>query len=164
MRRNYDYGGSVELRVDAIDVEVRKPYFNSPGGLISAYIEQHQTLMAELNIIAPKEYTDDRKQRLLLKNVRRAPGMAHLTHHCEYSNLSYDSSSSFLLQNALILEHDIATHTPERATETETDDGILVSSGYIVDTSHEEPVMVHAHFEYATPTTCLLYTSDAADE
>jgi hypothetical protein len=119
MRRNYDYGGSIQLRVDAIDVEVRKPYFNSSPGGLSAYIERHETLMAELNDIAPKEYTDDRKQRLLLKNVRRAPGMAHLTFHCEVQNLSYDMSADFLLEKALILEHDIATHdAPKRIMKT----------------------------------------------
>jgi hypothetical protein len=102
MRRYYDYGGSIKLRVKDIDVEVRKPYFNSPGGL-SAYIERHETLMAELNIIAPSQYTDDRKQQLLLENVRRAPGMAHLTDHCEDEHLSYDMSAEYLFQKALIL-------------------------------------------------------------
>jgi hypothetical protein len=157
MRRNYDYGGSIQLRVEVIDVEVRKPYFNSPGGL-SEHIERHQTLMAELNIIAPKEYTDNRKQQLLFANVRRAPGMTHLTDYCRVKNWSYDMSADFLLQKALVLEHDIATHAPEPVTivtesveepswlttadvfdsdgNDNTNNGLLVRPMYAVDTSN----------------------------
>jgi hypothetical protein len=62
MTRIYDNGGSIDLRISAIDDDVRKPYsMNFPGGL-TGYIEQYQALMAELDTIAPFEYTDDRKQ------------------------------------------------------------------------------------------------------
>jgi hypothetical protein len=78
MTRAYDYGGSIDLRVSAIDDEVRQPYSsNFPGGL-TGYIEKYQALMAELDMIAPLEYSDDKKQELLLKNIRCAPGVAHL--------------------------------------------------------------------------------------
>jgi hypothetical protein len=111
LRRLYDHGGDVNLRVNAIDDDVRKLYSpNFPGGL-TGYIEQYQALMAELDTIAPDEYTDDRKQRLLIKNVRRIDCMTHLTTHCE--NMSYDMSADFLARSAILLDQERA-QTPRR--------------------------------------------------
>jgi hypothetical protein len=73
MTRAYDYVGFIDLRVSAIDDEVRQPYSsNFPGGL-TGYVEKCQALMAELDMIAPLECWDDKKQKLLVKNIRRAP-------------------------------------------------------------------------------------------
>jgi hypothetical protein len=305
LRRLYDNGGSVKLRVNAIDKDLRKPFSTDyPGGL-TGYIEQYQALMAELDALAPSEYPDDRKQRLLVDNLRKVDGMAYMTKHVVMSNLSYDMSADLLVQEAIIIDQDNA-ETPRRVMnvsgsvedpwldmeetfafftsfaqatnaftayqsfnnrplrqslripdniwhalapalkdeinavrskvraereakasptdgskpaegskpvenggipaqypnmketnaaananvnsvanvalannvkiatlhnlnsrilncdgDDKTDDGILFSCGYMVETSHEEPVRVHAHFEYATPTTKNYAISDS---
>ena len=62
VQRIYNNGGSADLRVSVIDDDVHKPYTTIfPGGL-AGYIERYQALMAEMDTIAPTEYTDDRKQ------------------------------------------------------------------------------------------------------
>jgi hypothetical protein len=70
--------------------------------------------MAELGTIAPLEHSDDKKQKLLLKNICCAPGIAHLAQHCTDSNLSCDMSAKHLTQNAIIIDQDIAAHAPKR--------------------------------------------------
>ena len=113
MTRDYDYGGSIELRISDIDDEVRKPYsLKYPGGL-TEYIERYQTLMAELDIIAPLEYSDIKKRKLLIKNIRRTPRVAHLTQRCTDSDMSYEMTADYLTQNVIILEHDSTDHTPK---------------------------------------------------
>jgi hypothetical protein len=114
MIRDYDYGGSIELRVSDIEDSVHIPYSaNYPGGL-TAYVERYQALMAEMDTIAPTEYADEKKQRLLIKNVRRTPGVAHLAQHCKDRSLSYSMTANYLAQNAVIHDHDIAMHAPKR--------------------------------------------------
>lgn len=54
---------------------------NEPGGM-QAYIDRFQAYMAELTAIKPRDYTDDRKKRLLLINVSQASGIAHLVQKC----------------------------------------------------------------------------------
>jgi hypothetical protein len=130
MTRAYNYGGSIDLRASAIDDEVRQPHSsNFPGGLTGC-IEKYQALMAELDIIAPLECSDDKKQKLLLKNIRRTPGVAHLAQHCKDSDLSYDMSAEYLAQNAIIIDQDIAAHAPKRimtVTEDAKESGWLKS-------------------------------------
>jgi hypothetical protein len=126
MTRNYDYGGSIKIRKWDIDVEVRKPYFNTPDGL-TEYIERHQTLMAELDIIAPLHFTDYWKQQLLLENVRRTPGMAHLAANCEDRNLSYEMSATYLFQKALTLEHTQNTSEPVPTSDANADAKLALS-------------------------------------
>jgi hypothetical protein len=63
MLRDYDHGGSVDLRIDAIEDAVRIPYSSNYGGLIT-YVDRYQALMAEMDTIAPLEYDDGKKQRL----------------------------------------------------------------------------------------------------
>jgi hypothetical protein len=68
MLRDYDHGGSVDLRIDAIEDAVRIPYSSNTGGL-TTYVDRYQALMAEMDTIAPFGY-DDGKKQLLVKNVR----------------------------------------------------------------------------------------------
>ena len=124
MTRDYDYGGSIELRLSDIDDEVRKPYsLKYPGGL-TEYIERYQTLMAELDIIAPLEYSDIKKRKLLITNIRRTPRVAHLAQRCKNSDMSYEMTADYLIQNAIILEHDSTAHTPKPIITAVTEEAV----------------------------------------
>ena len=114
LRRIYDNGGSVDLHVSAIDDDVRKPYTTSfPGGL-TGYIERYQALTAEMETIAPTKFTDDRKQCLLVKNIRRSSDrVAYLAQHRTDNNFSYDKAASYLAKNAIIHDQDTA-NAPKR--------------------------------------------------
>ena len=47
--------------------------------------------MAELETINPTEYTDYRKKKILLSNIRHAKGVAHLIPKCrDEKNITYD--------------------------------------------------------------------------
>ena len=114
MLRTYDNGGSTELRTGKIDDDARKPYtHNYPGGL-TAYVEQFQALIAEMDSIAPLEYTDGQKQRLLIKNIRAHPGVAHLAQHCKDFGMTYFDAAEYLAKNAVIYDHDVSTYKPKR--------------------------------------------------
>ena len=73
LRRIYDNGGSVDLRVYAIDDDVRKPYTTSfPGGL-TGYIERYQALMAGMDTIAPPSTRTIGSNGCLLRTFAEAP-------------------------------------------------------------------------------------------
>jgi hypothetical protein len=59
------------------------------------------------------KHLDDEKQELLLKNMWRVPGMAHLVHSCEDRNLSHDMSANCLAKHAIILDQE-NTQAPKR--------------------------------------------------
>jgi hypothetical protein len=93
-------------------------------------LKKYQALMAELDMIAPLECSDNKKQKLLLKNIRRTPGFAHLAQHCKDSDLSCDMSAEHLAQNAIIIDQDIAAHASKRimtVTEDAKEPGWLKS-------------------------------------
>jgi NACalpha-BTF3-like transcription factor len=113
MIRNYDHGGSKEVRVEEIEKGLRILYSTKCKGGLTQYIERFQTLMAEMDNIAPLEFTDDRKQRLLIKNIQCTPCWRPFTQHCVDENLSYSKTAKYLRRYAMINEHDNAAQTLE---------------------------------------------------
>ena len=63
--------------------------------------------------IAPHEYADDKKQRLLIKNIRCRPCWRPFTQHCVDENLSYSKTAKYLRDYAIRDEHYNGTQVPE---------------------------------------------------
>ena len=88
--------------------------------------------MAEMDTIAPTEYTEDRKQRLLVKNIRQSSDrVAYLAQHCRDNNFSYDKTTSYLARNAIIHDQDTA-NAPKRVmtvkNSTEESDWLTIDA------------------------------------
>ena len=83
-------------------MQVQQPYKSSDIGGMVAYIDRYQSLVAQLEVIAPHDYTDSRKKRTLLLNIRNAQGVAHLIQTCrddEY--MTFENCASYIRKNAL---------------------------------------------------------------
>ena len=82
LKKDFAYDGSRELRLEQLETYIHKPFSsNEPGGM-AAYIDQFQAYVGELDTIAPMEYSDSKKERMLLANIRDAEGVAHLVQKC----------------------------------------------------------------------------------
>ena len=70
-KQNFEYDGSKELRLEQLEALAQKPYNNSVPGGMAASIDQLQAFMAELEVIAPIDYSDFQMKRALLANIRQ---------------------------------------------------------------------------------------------
>ena len=113
--KDFAYDGSKELRVEQLETFINKPFTsNQPGGM-AAYIDQFQAYIGELETIAPLEYTDSRKKRLLIANIRDAEGVAHLIQKCrDDPTMSYDTCAAYLRKNAIMIDHATRVKPPRK--------------------------------------------------
>jgi hypothetical protein len=119
-------------------------------------LKKYQALMAELDMIAPLECSDNKKQKLLLKNIRRTPGFAHLAQHCKDSDLSCDMSAEHLAQNAIIIDQDIAAHASKRimtVTEDAKEPGWLKKLSHCSCRQQKKPTFLW-HANHLTTGPC----------
>ena len=109
------YDGSKELRLEQLEAQASKVYSSTEPGGMSSYIDKFQYLMAELEIINPIEYTDYRKKRTLLANIRHAEGVAHLIQKCRDDKfMSFDRCAAYLRENALYIDKVNQAKPPSR--------------------------------------------------
>ena len=114
-KQDFEYDGSKELRLEQLESLASKPYSSSEAGGMSSYIDKFQSYMAELETINPTEYTDYRKKRTLLANIRQAEGVAHLIQKCRDDKfMSYDQCAAYLRENALYIDRVNQAKTPSR--------------------------------------------------
>jgi hypothetical protein len=92
-----------------------KPYSSSDPGGMATYIDKFQAYIAELETINPMEYSDYRKKRTLLSNIRHAEGVAHLIQKCrDDKGMTYDQCAAYLRENALYIDKVNQTKAPSR--------------------------------------------------
>ena len=114
-KQDFLYDGSKELRLEQLEAQAGKVFNSSDPGGMSCYIDKFQYLMAELETINPIEYTDYRKKRTLLSNIRHAEGVAHLIQKCRDDKyMSFDQCSAYLRENALYIDKVNLDKTPSR--------------------------------------------------
>jgi hypothetical protein len=121
-KHDFAYDGSKELRLEQLESQTLKPYrSNTPGGM-AAYIDKFQSYIAELEVLAPFDYTDARKKRSLLANIRDAEGVSHLIQKCRDDTLfTYEMCAAYLRKNAILIDHDNLKKTPRRLLSTKDD-------------------------------------------
>lgn len=104
-KKEYGYEGSKDLRIEFLESMAQKTYSNNTPGGLGAYIDQFQAHAGELETIIPTEYTDAKKKRLLLLNIREADGVAHLIQKCrEDTSMSYDACATYLKECSVLVE------------------------------------------------------------
>ena len=82
---------------------------------MAAYIDQFQAYIGELDTIAPMEYSDSKKKRMLLANIRDAEGVAHLVQRCRDDDaMSYEACAAYLRKNAILIDHTTKVKPPKR--------------------------------------------------
>ena len=104
-KKEYGFEGSKDLRIEFLESMAQKPYTNSNPGGLSAYIDQFQAHVGELETIVPTEHTDAKKKRLLLLNIREADGVAHLIQKCrDDTSMSFDTCATYLKECCALVE------------------------------------------------------------
>lgn len=115
LKNDFEYDSSKELRFEQLELMVSKPYNSSDPGGMAAYIDKFQSYMAELETINPLEYSDYRKKRTLVTNIRHANGVAHLIQQCRGDkDMIYDQCAAYLRENALYIDRVNQSKAPSR--------------------------------------------------
>ena len=116
----YDFGGSRELRIEQLEALAYKPYSSKETGGIVKYIDTFEVIVQELESIAPLDYSDSRKKRLLLANIREAAGVAHLIQKCRDNEyMKYAACAAYLRKNAILIDHANQFKAPSRLMHVE---------------------------------------------
>ena len=105
-KKDFEFDGSKELKQEQLETMVQQPYKSSDPGGMAAYIDKFQSLVAQLEAIAPQEYFDTRKKRTLLTNIRSVQGVFHLIQKCSgEESMTFDMSATYLRKNAMYIDH-----------------------------------------------------------
>ena len=105
-KKDFAHDGSEDLKIEQLETKVHEPYSSREPGSMAAFIDKFQAYVAELETMIPADYTDARKKRLLLTNIRDAEGVAHLIQKCRDDNgMSYDATAAYLRKNAILVDH-----------------------------------------------------------
>ena len=105
LKKDYAYDGSKELRVEQLETIVQRPFSNKDFGGMQSYIDHFQAYIGELESIAPSEYSDSRKKRMLLNNIRNAEGVAHLIQKCrDDDSMTYEDCAAYLRKYAFLID------------------------------------------------------------
>ena len=138
LKKDYAYNGSMELRIEQLEATIQKPYSPTTSGGMASYIDQFQAYVGELETIAPEEYTDSRKKRLLLANIRDAEGVAHLIQKCRDDELmSYEACAAYLRKYAYLIDNSNRARSPRKL--------LHVKDIEELDHEKEEPSMTIEH-------------------
>ena len=104
-KKEYGYEGSKDLRIEYLEGIAQKPYTNNTPGGLGSYIDHFQAHIGELETIVPNEYTDAKKKRLLLSNIREADGVAHLLQKCrDDPSMSLETCATYIKEYAALVE------------------------------------------------------------
>ena len=99
----YSCNGSKEVKVETLELEISKPCTATyPGGL-ERYIDDFQINMSQLDVLRTDvELSDASKKRMLLRNLREVPGIAHLLQSCKDNpDRSYEETATYLQVNTI---------------------------------------------------------------
>ena len=104
-KKLYAYDGSKELKLEKLEEKVANPYSSkSPGGM-EEYIDTFQATMEQIDVLDPTTFSDVRKKRTLLKNVRHVTTIAHLVQKCRDDvTMSFDETAAYLRQNSILID------------------------------------------------------------
>src|SRR6476661_9998654 len=115
LKQEYEFDGSRELRLEQLESMAQVPYSNKTPGGMATYIDRLQAHLAELETIQPSDYSDSRKKRMLLTNVRSATGMMYLIQKCRDNEyMSYDQSAAYLRSSSMLIDHHTKKQTPTK--------------------------------------------------
>src|SRR5687767_4305048 len=89
-KQDFQYDGAKVVRIETLEALALVSFSNTEPGGMATFIDKFQNYMAELDVIAPNEYSDAKKKRMLLTSIRGAQGVAHLIQTCRDSNTSFD--------------------------------------------------------------------------
>ena len=119
LKQEYEFDGSKELRLEQLESMAQVPYSEKTPGGMAAYIDRLQAQLAELEAIQPDDYSDSRKKRILLTNVRSATGMLYLIQKCKDNEyMSYDQSAAYLRSNSMVVDAQTKKQTPTKLMHT----------------------------------------------
>ena len=82
---------------------------------MAAYIDKFQSYMAELEVLAPQDYSAFKKKRMLLANIRDVAGVTHLIQKCrDEESMTYDQCAAYLRRNAILIDKANMERKPSR--------------------------------------------------
>ena len=95
-KTEFEYDGSKELRIEQLEALAQTSYSRAETGCMAAYIDKFQSYIAELESIAPMDYSDFRMKRMLLSNIGKAAGVSHLVQKCrDDEDMSYSKCAAY---------------------------------------------------------------------
>ena len=106
MRKEYDYEGSKTLKIDDCTDVIYRTFKNDMTGGLAAYLDIFVVALNQLDILQGFDYADDHKKQLLLKNLKNAENIKHLTQNCRdnSSTWTFYQMVSYLQENSKTVE------------------------------------------------------------
>ena len=94
--KSYAHDGSVELKLDKLEQLIATPFSHKHPGGMEHYIDLFQANMENIDTLDPGSFTEQRKKRLLLNNVRHVHGIAHLVQKCKDDpTMSFEETANY---------------------------------------------------------------------
>ena len=104
-RKSYAHDGSKELKIEKLEDAINTAFTAEYSGGMQQYIDDFQTTMERIDTLAPEDYSDDKKKRLLIRNVRHVQEIAHLVQRCrDDESMSYDDAAAYLRVNSILID------------------------------------------------------------
>ena len=115
LKKDFAHDGSEDLKIEQLEAQVHQPYSSCEPGGMAGYIDKFQAYVAELETMIPKDYTEARKKRLLLTNIREAEGVAHLIQKCrDDPKMGYEATAAYLRKNAVLVDYANQSKPPRK--------------------------------------------------
>jgi hypothetical protein len=94
------------LRVEILEGKIHSnPYTQSYPGGVTNYLDNFQADMAELEVLAKKDYSEDMKRQILFSNLRNADHVAHLIQTCKDQKMEFLEACTYLHKNSVYIDH-----------------------------------------------------------
>ena len=105
-KNEFEYDGSKELRLEHLESLAHTLFISSDTGGMASYIDKFQAYVAELETIAPNDYSDIKLKRMLLSHIKTASGIKHLIQKCrDDEDMTYAQTAAFLRKNVILIDH-----------------------------------------------------------
>ena len=130
---DFDNEGFDDLRLQHLEVELQRVYNSDSDEGLAEYIDNFGATIAELEAISPNKYTDRRKKRQLLSNMREAQGMSHLLQRCmDDKNFTYANTALYLRKNAKAIDYYNIRSKPKKLLHIDSEAFSPKSKGWIL--------------------------------
>lgn len=105
-KQDFDHDGCLKFRLEQSELLAQKPFTNKEPGGMASYIDKFQCTMVEIDVIAPQDYSDFKKKRMLLANVTAAEGVFNLIQKCrDDKSMTYDQCATYLRKNSIWIDN-----------------------------------------------------------
>ena len=104
-KKLYANGGSKVLKLEKLEDEISRPFSSKYSGGMEQYIDSYQATMEKIDALDPFAFSDERKKRMLLKNVRHVIQVSHLVQKCRDDlTMGFEETANYLRTNSLFID------------------------------------------------------------